>query len=145
MQGVSHVGIYKYPSTPFGPPPNFVGAPMNEDGAEKLYVTHLNRTAANIGVSVIAESTGALIEPWFLGSPDESDVLGYMGTPVNVNGYMFDFRFDIGAAGQQYPRQGAYYVSVDSGRDRVTNQRFAAHTCCTSGSTTSARRARPRD
>jgi len=48
-----------------------------------------------------------------------------MGTPVNVNAYMFDYRADVGAAGQQYPRQTAYYVSVDSGRDRLTNQRYA--------------------
>jgi hypothetical protein len=125
VKGASRVNVYKYPSTPFGPSPNFVGPAMNEDGAETLYVTHLNRSAANIGVSVLAESAGALIDPWFLGSPNEDDVLGYMGTPVNVNAYMYDFRFDVGAAGQQYPRQGAYYVSVDSGRDRVTGTRFA--------------------
>src|SRR5205814_1006662 len=82
-KGTSRANVYKYPSTPFGPAPNFVGAPMNEDGAENLYVTHLNRTAANIGVSVLLQSNGALVDPWFLGSPDESDVLGYMGTPVN--------------------------------------------------------------
>ena len=123
-RGVSQASVYKYPSTPFGPAPNFVGPSMDEDGAEKLYVTHLNQPAANLGVSVLAESSGALIDPWFLSSPDEDSVLGYMGTPVNVNAYMFDYRFDVGAAGQQYPVQRRYYVSVDSGRDRVTNRPY---------------------
>ncbi len=125
VQGTSRANVYKYPSTPFGAASNFVGPTMNEDGAEKLYVTHLNKKAANIGVSVTAESAGSLIDPWFLGSPNEDDVLGYMGTPVNVNAYMFDFRFDIGAAGQQNPQPGTYYISVDSGRDRVTGKRLA--------------------
>jgi hypothetical protein len=74
---------------------------------------------------VISESSGAVIDPWFLGSKDENDVLGYMGTPVNVNAYMIDFRFDVGAAGQQHPKRGTYYVAVDSGRDRLTNKRLA--------------------
>ena len=125
VKGVSRANVYKYPTTPFGPPPNFVGAPMNEDGAEKLYVLHLNRPAANFGVAVMASSAGSLIEPWVLGSPNENDVLGYMGTPVNVNAYMYDYRADVGAAAQQYPRQTAYYISVDSGRDRLTGQRYA--------------------
>ena len=124
-RGTSRVNVYKYPSQPFGPAANFVGPAMNEDGAEKLYTLHLNRPVANFGVAVTAESAGAVVEPWALGSPNEDDVLGYMGTPVNVNAYMFDFRFDIGAAGQQYPRQGVYYLSVDSGRDRLTNKRGA--------------------
>jgi hypothetical protein len=125
VQGTSRANVYKYPSTPFGAASNFTGPTMNEDGAEKLYVTHLTKKAANIGVSVMAESAGSLIDPWFLGSPNEDNVLGYMGTPVNVNAYMFDFRFDVGAAGQQNPQPGTYYVSVDSGRDRVIGTRFA--------------------
>ncbi len=124
-RGASRVTIYRYPSTPFGPAPNFIGAPMNEDGHETLYETTLNRKVANIGVAVISESSGAVIDPWFLGSKDENDVLGYMGTPVNVNAYMVDFRVDVGAAGQQYPVQGRYYISVDSGRDRLTGKRYA--------------------
>ena len=123
-QGASNVGIYRYPTTPFGPPPNFVGPGMAEDGAEKLYVTHLTRPAANLGVAVLVESSGAVVDPWFLGSADENDVLGNTGTPVNANAYMFDYRLNVGAAGQQYPRQGRYYISVDSGRDRLTGRRL---------------------
>jgi minor extracellular serine protease Vpr len=125
VKGTSRANVYKYPSLPFGPAANFIGPSMNEDGAEKLYILHLNRPAANFGAAVIAASNGALIDPWALGSPDEDDVLGYMGTPVNVNAYMFDYKLDVGAAGQQYPQQGLYYLSVDSGRDRLTNKRYA--------------------
>ena len=124
-KGRSRAGIYRYPSTPFGPAPNFIGASMNEDGFETMYVTTLRRKVANMGVAVLTESPGAVVDPWFLGSKDENDVLGYMGTPVNVNAYMIDFRFDVGAAGQQYPAQGTYYIAVDSGRERLTNKRLA--------------------
>jgi hypothetical protein len=124
-KGASRAFVYKYPSTPFGPAANFIGPTMNEDGAERLYALHLNAPAANFGAAVIAESNGALVEPWALGSRNEDDVLGYMGTPVNVNAYMLDYRLDVGAAGQQYPHQGTYYVAVDSGRDRLTGKRYA--------------------
>jgi len=74
---------------------------------------------------VIAQSPGALIHPWLLGSPDENDVQGYTGTPVNVNAMSFSYPFDIGAAGALFPRQGRYYVSVDSGRDQFTGRPLA--------------------
>jgi minor extracellular serine protease Vpr len=124
-KGQSRAAVYRYPSTPFGPAPNFIGAPMNEDGAETMYVTSVRGKVANVGVAVLAESTGAVVDPWFLGSKDENDVLGYMGTPVTVNNYMVDFRVDVGAAGQQYPQPGTYYIAVDSGRDRLTGKRLA--------------------
>jgi minor extracellular serine protease Vpr len=124
-KGQSRAGIYRYPSTPFGPAPNFIGAPMNEDGAETMYVTTVTGKVANIGVAVLTESPGAVVDPWFLGSKDENDVLGYTGTPVNVNNYMVDFRVDVGAAGQQYPQPGTYYIAIDSGRERLTNKRLA--------------------
>jgi hypothetical protein len=63
-----------------------------------------------------------LIDPWFLGSKNENDVQGYAGTPVNQNDLMFDFGIDTGAAGDAFPLQQQFYVSVDSGSDRFTNQ-----------------------
>ena len=42
-------------------------------------------------------SSNAPIHPWFLGSLDENDVLGYAGIPVNVNGQLPDFLYSIGA------------------------------------------------
>jgi hypothetical protein len=124
-KGTSHANSYCCPSTPFGPAPDFVSPPLNEDGAETLYITHLQRTAVNIGVSVIAAGDGAVIDPYFLGSKDENDVQGYGGLPINVNAYMFDYRFAVGAAGAQFPLQRRFFVSVDSGRDRFTNKRLA--------------------
>jgi hypothetical protein len=97
---------------------------MNETGAETLYVTSIDRPVANLGVAVEAASAGSLIDPWFLGSPNERDVQGYAGTPVNVNELMFDFGIDIGSAGASFPKVQRFYVSVDSGSDPFTHARF---------------------
>jgi hypothetical protein len=120
--GVNRVSRYCCPSEPFGPPPDYVGAPMDESGAEKLYVTTVEKPLVNIGVSVFAATSGALIDPWFLGSKDENDVQGYAGTPVNQNELLFDYAIDYGAAGSVFPRQQQFYVAVDSGSDRFTGQ-----------------------
>ena len=123
--GASHVSEYGFPSAPFGPAPDYYGPAMEEDGAETLYVTHVNDAVANVGVSVISSSRGAQIDPFFLGSPDEGSVQGQAGTPVNVNSLMSDFKVDVGAAGAAFPRQQAFYVAVDSGRDRFTGKLLA--------------------
>jgi minor extracellular serine protease Vpr len=125
-KGLSHADRYRFPAAPFGPSPDYEGPPVREQGGEKLYVTHLDRPAANVGVAVIASSQGSLVDPWFLGSQDENDVQGYAGTPVNVNSLsLFDYRFDIGAAGALFPRQKRYYVSVDSGIDEFSGRSLA--------------------
>ena len=98
---------------------------MREDGAETLYVMHINDAVANAGVAVVAAPRSVQVDPWFLGSPDESDVQGQAGTPVDVNNLTSDFKLDIGAAGVEFPRQQAFYVSVDSGRDQFTGQLLA--------------------
>jgi minor extracellular serine protease Vpr len=127
LHGQSHADVYRYPAAPFGPAPNYTGSPMDESGAEKVYVTHVNEAVANIGVSVLAQSAGALIDPFFLGSLDENSVQGYAGTPVNVNSLMADFRFDVSAAGVEFPRQQEFFVSVDSGRDPFTDRALAGN------------------
>lgn len=122
-KGASRVSVYRYPSAPFGPAPNLDDPPVDEDGKERVYTTKLNRPVANLGVSIIAvEPANAIIHPWFLGSLDENDVQGYAGTPVNVNGFMFDYLGDVGAAGAVFPLQQRFYVSVDSGKDRFTGR-----------------------
>src|SRR4029450_6244103 len=98
---------------------------MDEKGAETVYVLRVNDVVANAGVAVIAASRGALIHPWLLGSPDENDVQGYPGTPVNVNSLTFGYRADVGAAGVLFPRRGRYFVAVDSGSDEYTGSSFA--------------------
>jgi minor extracellular serine protease Vpr len=123
--GPSHVNVYRFPSWPFGPPPDYTGPPMVQDGAEQLYATTITRPVANFGVAVIASSQGAVIDPWVLGSRDENDVQGAAGTPVNVNSLTFGYRAQIGAAGAAMPLPGRYYVSVDSGRDVFTGRRLA--------------------
>jgi minor extracellular serine protease Vpr len=117
LNGPNRVDEYCCPSEPFGPAPDYFGKPMDESGAEKLYVTSVSKPIVNLGVAVTSSSPSSLIDPWFLGSPDERDVQGGGGTPVNVNDYMFDFQADIGAAGSTFPRQQRFYVAVDSRSD----------------------------
>ncbi|MFL6020418.1 MAG: S8 family serine peptidase [Gaiellaceae bacterium] len=124
-RGESHITAYCCPAAPFGPPPDYVGPPMVETGAETTYVTSVDRPVANLGVAVVgATPAGALIHPWFLGSPNERDVQGYAGTPVNVNELMFDFGIDIGASGASFPKVQRFYVTVDSGADPFTGRQL---------------------
>jgi subtilisin family serine protease len=114
--GRSFARVYRFPSAPFGAPPNVTAPPVDERGAEDLFVTTVKKRVANVGVAVV-ESTpaDAYIHPWFLGSRDENDVQGYAGTPVNINGFMFDYLLDIRSAGVSLPRRQRFFVSVDSG------------------------------
>jgi hypothetical protein len=95
---------------------------MNEDGAEHLYSVEIDRPIVNFGVSVLASSAGALIDPFVLGSKDENDVQGYAGIPTDVNALTFDANIDVGAAGVQFPRLQRFYVAVDSRADPFTNK-----------------------
>jgi hypothetical protein len=121
--GADRVQAYGYPLAPFGNAPD--QPLMQEDGAEKLYVTHLNVPAANIGVSVLLQSAGSRIDPFLLGARDENEVQGFAGTPVDVNQLTFDYLSPIGAAAASLPRQQAFYVAVDSGRELYTERRLA--------------------
>jgi subtilisin family serine protease len=120
--GTSLVSTYCCPAAPFGPPPGYTGPTMNEDGSEHLYSIDITQPVVNFGVSVLAASTGALIDPFVLGSKDENDVQGYAGIPTDVNALTYDANIDIGAAGVQFPRLQRFYVSVDSRADPFTNR-----------------------
>jgi subtilisin family serine protease len=121
-RGVNRAQAYRYPAAPFGLAPEPTRPAVTESGAEQLYVLRVDQAVANAGAAVIAQSPGSLIHPWLLGSPDENDVQGFTGTPVNVNPISLSFPFDVGAAATVFPRQGRYYVSVDSGRDPFTGR-----------------------
>ena len=121
--GIDRVQAYRYPVAPFANNPDT--PPMEQDGAETVYVTLLDRPAVNIGVSILAETAGAVVDPWYLGSLDENTVQGFAGTPIDVNALTFDFLGDVGAAGSSFPRQGRFYISVDSGRTRFTDRTAA--------------------
>ena len=123
--GKSWVSSYRFPSSPFGPPPTYSGPQMNEPGKETLYTVHISQPVANVGAAVVAASPGSRPEPWFLGSQDENDVQGYTGTPVDANLLTLDYRLDIGAAGVIFPRSKRYYVAVDSGSDIFTGRSLA--------------------
>ncbi len=121
-KGASTVSTYCCPAEPFGPPPSYTGAPMNEDGSETLYSFEVNQPIVNFGVSVLAASPGSLIDPFILGSKDENDVQGYAAIPTDVNSLTFDSGLDVGAAGVQFPRLQRFYVAVDSRADEFTNK-----------------------
>src|SRR3989442_6087618 len=95
---------------------------MDETGSETLYVTSIDTPVANLGVSVEAATVGSLVDPWFLGSPNERDVQGYAGTPVNANELMSDFQVDIGAAGASFPKVQRFWIAVDSSSDAFTHR-----------------------
>jgi minor extracellular serine protease Vpr len=122
INGANRVTSYCCPAAPFGPSPDYVGPTMDESGAETLYEISINKPVANLGVAVESATAGALVHPWFLGSPDERDVQGYAGTPVNVNNLMADFSVDLGTAGASFPTVQRFYVSVDSGNDPFSNR-----------------------
>jgi minor extracellular serine protease Vpr len=121
-KGQNLASVYRWPAAPFGLPPNPGAAPMDESGKEHLYVTTIDKKTVNFGVAVLSESSGSLVEPWLLAAPDENTVLGYAGTPVNVNGILVDYQSDIGVAGAVFQSPGKYYVSVDSRRDPFTHK-----------------------
>ena len=120
--GTDFVDLYRFPTFPFGPPPNYTGPGMLENGAEHVYTLDVKARAANAGAAIVSSGFGSLVEPWLLGSLNEDDVQGYPGTPVNVNGLTFEYQFDTGAAAIDFPRQRRYYVVVDSRADPYTGQ-----------------------
>jgi subtilisin family serine protease len=122
-RGQSLVTGYRYPAAPFGNQPDEPS--MREDGAEIVYRTTVPQKVVNAGVVVLDESSGAEIDPWYLGALDENGVQGFTGTPVDVNELTYDYQQDIGAAGVEFPAAGTYYVVVDSGRGRFDNRRLA--------------------
>jgi minor extracellular serine protease Vpr len=120
--GTDFVDLYRFPAYPFGPPANYTGPGMHEDGAEHVYTVHVNGHVANVGAAVVASGLNTLAEPWLLGSLNEDDVQGYPGTPVNVNALTYEYQFDTGAAAVDFPPEGRYFVAVDSRADPSTDQ-----------------------
>jgi minor extracellular serine protease Vpr len=118
--GTDFVDVYRFPAFPFGPPPNYTGPGELENGAEHVYTLDVKPRAANAGAAIVSSGFGSLVEPWLLGSLNEDDVQGYPGTPVNVNGLTFEYQFDTQTAAIDFPRQGRYYVVVDSRADPYT-------------------------
>jgi minor extracellular serine protease Vpr len=134
--GADRARAYRWPTTPFAITGLFgVDQPVDEDGREDVYFIDIPQRATNVGVAIaqpepnprapIESLLSAPIHPWFLGSLDENDVMGYAGTPVNVNSSGPDYLFNIAAAGTVFAPPGRYFVSVDSGRDPFTGRSLA--------------------
>ena len=136
--GEDRASAYRWPTSPFSILGIFgVDPSVNDDGKEKIYSLNITKQAVNAGVVVVSPTTkldasitallssNQPIHPWFMGSLDENDVLGYAGIPVNVNGQLPDFLYSIGAAGGVFLPPGRYYVSVDSGRDLFNGRSLA--------------------
>ena len=122
INGTNRITSYCCPAAPFGPSPDYLGPAMDESGAETTYVTSISQPVANLGVAIESATAGSLVDPWFLGSPNERDVQGYAGTPVNVNELLVDFGIDLGAAGSSFPKVQRFYVTVDSASDPFTHR-----------------------
>ena len=138
LSGDDRARVYRWPTSPFGILSIFgVDPSVNDDGKETVYSLDIPKQAVNAGVVVVRPaikidasvasqlSSNAPIHPWFLGSLDENDVLGYAGIPVNSNGSMPDFLFNVATAGGVFLPPGRYYVSVDSGHDPFTGRVLA--------------------
>jgi minor extracellular serine protease Vpr len=136
--GADHARAYRWPTSPFAILGIFgVDPSVNEDGREKVYSLDIPRQAVNAGVvierpaikvnaSIVSLlSSNQPIHPWFLNTQDENDVTGYAGIPLNSNGLMPDFLFNVGAAGGVFLPPGRYFVSVDSGRDLFSGRSLA--------------------
>jgi hypothetical protein len=136
--GPDHARVYRWPTSPFEILNVFgIDPSVHDDGREKVYYLDIPSQAVNAGVVITSPatkvdasirtkfSTMAPIHPWFLSSLDENDVSGYAGIPVNSNGLMPDFLFNVGAAGGVFLPPGRYYVSVDSGQDPFTGRSLA--------------------
>jgi hypothetical protein len=121
--GTNRVEAYRYPVAPFGNAPD--SPPMIESGAETVYETFIGKPSVNSGVSVVLESRGARIDPFYLSSKDENTVQGDAGTPVNVNALTYGYLVPDGAAGAAFPRQQRFFVAVDSARDRFNGANLA--------------------
>ena len=123
--GGDRASVYRWPTAPFGPAASYTGPPSTRTApSSSTSPTSVSRRSTSASPSS-RQSANSLIDPWFLGSHDENDVTGYPGTPVNVNGYLYDYRADVQAAGLQYPLQGQYFVAVDSGHSEFTDRSFA--------------------
>ena len=144
--GEDRAQAYRWPTSPFSILGIFgVDPSVNDDGKEKIYSLNITKQAVNAGVVVVKPATkldapitarlssNQPIHPWFMGSLDENDVLGYAGIPVNVNGSLPDFLYSIGAAGGVFLPPGRYFVSVDSGRDLFKAARWPGATPCARG------------
>jgi hypothetical protein len=136
--GTNRARIYRWPTEPFGILSLFgLDQTAIEDGAERVYSIDIPANTVNFGAVVVDPpldiranirdllNANAPIHPWLLGSLDENNVQGYGGTPINMNGYMPDFIFNVGATGAVLPAPGRYYIAVDSGRNPFTGQPLA--------------------
>jgi subtilisin family serine protease len=136
--GPNRARIYRWPTEPFGILALFgLEETAVEDGAEKVYSIDIPPNTANFGAVVTTPpldiraplrdlfDANAPIHPWLLGSLDENNVQGYGGTPINMNGYMNDWIFNVGATGAVLPAPGRYYIAVDSGRDPFSGRPLA--------------------
>ncbi len=136
--GTNRARSYRWPTEPFGILALFgLEQTAIEDGAEHVYSIDIPANTVNFG-AVISDpplklraplrdllSANAPIHPWLLGSLDENNVQGYGGTPINMNGYLPDFIFNMGATGAVLPAPGRYFIAVDSGRNPFTGRPLA--------------------
>ena len=115
----SRVSVYRSPASPFGPPPDYTGASMREDGAEKLYSIPITSTVANFGVSVISTQRERAASTRGCSArrtrTTSRDTRGRRSTSTRSRSTTAS---TSARPERPPPRPKTYYVAVDSGRDR---------------------------
>ena len=97
--GVSHANVYRFPTWPFGPPPDYRAARQWCRTAARTSTRSSSTSRSSTSArSVWVSSENAVIDPWILGSADENDVQGQGATPININNFTFGYQADVGAA-----------------------------------------------
>jgi subtilisin family serine protease len=110
--GHSRITAYRYPDNPSGS-----ALPVHWNGPEQLWSFSLTGPAINAGVT-IENSRGTRVLPILLNQPDENDVAGPEGLPLDVGPVSFTAGSPAPAAGMWWVPPGLYTVAVDSATDK---------------------------
>lgn len=110
--GHARISAYRYPDNPSGS-----ALPVHWNGPEQLWGFSLTGPAINAGVTV-EDRGGSRVLPILLNQPDENDVAGPEGLPLDVGPVSFTAGSPAPAAGMWWVPPGSYTVAVDSASAR---------------------------
>ena len=122
--GASNASDYRFPAGPFAQAFSSLTTPTREDGAEKLYVFHVNDALVELrrlGAGAVRRRD----RPVRARRAGREQVQGYAATPFDVNALHVRLpRAGRVGRGRRSRARRAYYVAVDSPRDVFTGERL---------------------